>query len=136
MKTRLFILAAALLLMAIAAHSQEKSKFTKIDWALLAADASARTLDTISTRMDLSAPCKCNREAVLPGFIANHTGTMVVYSAGMVGADYLAVRMLVKHHHPRMAKALQIADFIEVTPMAVHNLTLRRTSAPNQWRTR
>lgn len=136
MKTRLFILAAALLLMAIAAHSQEKPKLTKIDWALLAADASARTLDTISTRMDLTAPCKCNREAVLPGFIANHTGTMIAYSAGMVGVDYFAARMLVKHHHRRMTMALQIADFIEVMPMAVHNLTLRRTNAPNQWRTK
>ena len=98
-------------------------RLERIDWALLAADASARTLDTISTRQMLG--CRCNHELVLPGFIANHTAALAAFETGMVAVNYEAVRYLRGRHHPRVARALLIGDALSVGTWAIHNFYLK-----------
>lgn len=98
--------------------------FDRTDWTLLSLDASARTLDTISTRLMLTAPCRCNHEMFLPPFIANHTAVLAVYGAGIVGVNIFAAHELKKHGHPRLAKVILAVDAVQDAPWAIHNLFL------------
>jgi hypothetical protein len=93
----------------------------RIDWSLLASDAGARALDTYSTRWALS---RGNHEIFLPGFVANHTPALAALEGGMVTLDYFVARRLVRHGHPRLARTMLLGDALQVSPWAIHNLTL------------
>jgi hypothetical protein len=119
-------LAALLLLCSTFAMSQElpqapKPHLDRIEMALLASDAAVRAVDVYSTHRMLQ---QGNRELFLPGFIANHTPVMALYSGAMVYADYKAASMLQAHHHTRMAKMVLLADQLQVAPWDLHNFAL------------
>lgn len=100
-------------------RSQSKPRFDKTEWALLTGDASSRALDVYSTHWAQSVG---NREALLPGFIANRTSTMALYSGGVVAAQYLIARTLFRHHHQGWAHIITGADIAVDAPFAIHNL--------------
>ncbi len=105
-----------------------KPHLDRTEWALLAADAGARGLDVYSTHWAESAG---NKEATLPGWIANHTPVMVLYSGGIVAAQYYVARKLFAHHHRKWAYAMTAADISITAPFAVHNLFLPVCVSPN-----
>lgn len=109
-----------------------KPHLDRTDWVLLAADAGSRALDTYSTHWALTqyemnshgVKVLANHEMFLPGFVANHTPVLAGVEAGMVAADFMTARYLVRHHHPRLAKVALMADFAQNAPWAIHNLYL------------
>jgi len=115
----------ALLILCTAACAQlpdaPKSRLDRTDYALLAADASARMLDAYSTRQALSHG---NREMFLPSAIASHDWTMYAYSGSVVVANYYAAKFLIRHRHPRIAKMVLSIDIAQDAPWAIHNLFL------------
>lgn len=100
----------------------------KTEWALLATDAAARGLDVYSTHWAEQAG---NKEGTLPGWIANHPPVMVLYSGGVVYAQYRVARWLFARHHRKWAYAVTAADISITAPFAVHNLYLPVCTAPN-----
>jgi hypothetical protein len=102
---------------------QPQPKFGKVDWTLIAADASVRALDVYSTHQMLK---NGYHEIVLPKFIADHTPAMAAYSTGCVASDYMVARMLIKHHHPKLARIVVAVDASQDAYWAVHNLTLKQ----------
>ena len=118
------LLALVLGVLSLAAEGQEptgQNKPSRIDWTLLIADATARGLDTWSTHRILE--CHCNQEQVIPGFIANHTPTMALFSTGMVAVDWWTLRR-VERKHPRLARVLSAVDIAGTATVAGHNLSL------------
>ena len=105
-----------------------KPKLDRVEWGLLVADAAARGLDVYSTHW---AECAGNKEATLPGWIANHTSVMALYSGGEVAAQYWVAKKLTAHHHSKWAHALTVADVSVTLPFAVHNLFLPVCKAPD-----
>jgi hypothetical protein len=102
-------------------QKEPRKNLNRIDWYLLASDAGIRTLDFYSTRAALH---RGNHEKFLPGFVVNHTASLAAFEGGMVALDYFAARKLIRHHHPRIARIVLLADFVQVAPWAIHNLTL------------
>jgi len=88
----------------------------------------ARGLDVYSTHWAESVG---NKEGTLPGWIANHSPVMALYSGGVVYAQYWLARKLFAHHHRKLAYALTAADASVTAPFAVHNLFLPVCLAPN-----
>jgi hypothetical protein len=105
-----------------------KPHLDRAEWSLLAVDAAARGLDVYSTHWAEQAG---NKERVLPGFIANHPPVMVLYSGGMVAAQYWIARKLFAHHHRKLAYVMTTADVAITAPSAIHNLFLPVCVAPN-----
>jgi hypothetical protein len=99
----------------------------KVEWSLLAADASSRALDVYSTHQMLA---NGHHEIVLPKFIADHTPVMAAYSAGTVVMDYFVTRRLEKHGHRTLARLVTSIDLAQDAPWAVHNLFLKRLPPP------
>lgn len=110
-----------------------KPQLDKTEWALLAADAGARGLDVYSTHWAESAG---NKEATLPGWIANHPPVMALYSGGIVAVQYLVACKLFAHGHRKLAYAITTADLSITTPYAIHNLFLPVCVAPNIYTTK
>jgi hypothetical protein len=123
-----------LLLAVLPAFGQERPKLDKAEFALLAADAGSRALDVYSTHKMLESGYQ---EELLPGFIADHTGTMAAYSGGCVVVDWLVYRRL-REHHRKLAHVLTLVDIGQDVPWAIHNLylsghhvgTLKNPNAP------
>jgi hypothetical protein len=123
-----------LLLAVLPAFGQERPKLDKAEFALLAADAGSRALDVYSTHKMLESGYQ---EELLPGFIADHTGTMATYSGGCVVLDWLVYRRL-REHHRKLAHVLTLVDIGQDVPWAIHNLylsghpvgTLKNPNAP------
>ena len=109
-----------LLLAVLPAFGQERPKLDKAEFALLAADAGSRALDVYSTHKMLESGYQ---EELLPGFIADHTGTMAAYSGGSVVLDWLVYRRL-REHHRKLAHVLTLVDIGQDVPWAIHNLYL------------
>jgi hypothetical protein len=119
---------ALLLLFSVAALGQEtKPHIDKTEWALLAADASARSLDVYSTHWALKAG---NKEGTLPGWIADHPPVMALYSGGMVAGQYFVARKLSPRHR-KLAHFITAMDITVTAPFAVHNLFLPVCVSPN-----
>ena len=100
-----------------------RAHLDRAEWALLAADAGSRALDTYSTRLSLREGA---REMFLPGIVVDHTWTMAAYSGGVVALDGWATNELERHHHARLAHALPAIDIGLDLPWAIHNLYLPR----------
>ena len=100
---------------------------TRLDWALLLSDTTVRGLDTWSTRRALTS-CTCNKEAELPGWIANHTATDAAYSAGAVLTVWTVSRRI-ERKHPKLAHALTLLDIGGVGIAVAHNVTLFKPPA-------
>jgi hypothetical protein len=98
-----------------------KPHLDKIDWALIATDASVRALDTYSTRWMLD---NGNRELFLPKFVANHTPVLAATEGAAVAGNILAARILEHHHHGKLAKLALSIDIAGDAPWAIHNLYL------------
>jgi len=97
----------------------------RLDWALLASDAAVRTLDIVSTRRALTAPCRCNHEMFLPGLLANHTPALAAFEDGMLILNYEIANRMRRRGHLRRATAVIAVDVAVVAPWAIHNLFLR-----------
>jgi hypothetical protein len=111
-----------------------KPRIDGLTWTILAADGGARALDAYSTRRMLKNSCSsglqmagtstCNYEQNLPGFIANHTSGMYAFDGVVWLSEVAATRLLVRHHHRRLARLIPFMDFLSTTSFAVNNLTL------------
>lgn len=112
----LFLLFATLL----PAQSPERPPHSKIDWSLLVADVSVRSLDVYSTHRALS---EGYQERFLPSAVADHVPSMAAYSGAMVFVDYLILREF-EPHHPRLARIAVSADVVRDGYGAIHNLVL------------
>jgi hypothetical protein len=95
----------------------------KIEWTLLAADASSRALDVYSTHEML---LKGWHEEILPNFLVKNTAVMATYSAGTVALDYFVTRRLEQHHHRKLARLITAIDLGQDLPFAIHNLVLEK----------
>jgi len=105
-----------------------------LTWSLLAADGGARALDAYSTRRMLKNGCNsglqmagtstCNYEQNLPGFIANHPAGIYVFDGATWLSEFTMTRVLIHHHHERLARIVPLIDFLSTTSFAVNNLTL------------
>lgn len=125
-----FMLAAALTLPN--SPAPQPKHFDRTTWALVGADASVRALDVYSTHYMLHEECMgpwgeyhCHVERVLPKFIANHDSAMIAYSAATVAGNILTARFLIKHGHPKMAKAVLMFDIAGDGTLAVRNMFLK-----------
>lgn len=96
-----------------------------LDWALLAADSSMRSLDVYSTHRMLE---RGNHELFLPSPIAHHSAVLAAYGSGAVLFDSFLRRELLKHGHPRLGRLVVGIDAGQDGFWAVHNLFLGRTS--------
>ena len=91
----------------------------RMEWSLLAIDASSRALDVYMTRYSLTHG---GREIFLPPFIVNHASTMAAYSAGAIALDWLVARRLERHGHRKLAHTLTMLDIGQDPPGAIANL--------------
>jgi hypothetical protein len=98
-----------------------KPSIDRVEWSLLAADASMRVLDVYSTHQMLD---NGNRELFLPSAIASHTPAMVTYSASMVALDWWVARKL--SHRQRLVHLVTLIDTTQTGYWAIHNLTLTK----------
>ena len=98
------------------------SHLDRIEWSLLAADATTRGLDAYST---YRASQGGGHDAELPSCIAEHPAAMSAYSGGVVVLQYFLARSLFKHGHTRLAHLITAADVVQVGVAAGHNLTMR-----------
>jgi hypothetical protein len=127
-KTILMML--AIFAMRISAQSlpnAPKPRLDKTEWALLASDAAVRGVDVYSTHW---AEAAGNKERCLPGFIANHTPVMALYSGGVVYSQYRIAKKLTNHHHQKWAHAISAVDIAVTAPSAIHNFYLPVCVAP------
>ena len=121
MKTLLCIFALSISCMAQDLPNAPKPQLDKVEWSLLAADASVRTIDTITTRQMLE---RGNQENILPQFVVNHTPILIGVEAGMVGINYLLARELYKHNHQRVARVITGIDVASTGYWGIHNIVL------------
>lgn len=112
------ILALLLLLVPVASAQTNTPRIDRAEWALLAADASARGFDVYSTHRALSGG---NQEATLPGWIVNHPPVMAAYSGGIVLGQYYVARKLTPRHR-KLAYLITAVDVSFTAPFAVRNL--------------
>jgi hypothetical protein len=116
-----------LLLLAVPLAAQvpnaPQPKPDRVEWSLLAADASSRALDVYSTHQMLA---NGYHELLLPKAIADHTPAMAAYSAGAVALDWWTARRLERHGHRKLARLVTVIDIAQDAPWAVHNLYLKR----------
>ncbi len=111
-----------------------KPRIDRLTWTLLAADGGARVLDVYSTRRMLRNNCSsgqimqgtstCNYEQNLPGFIANHASGLYAFEGVAWLSEFTATRLLVRHHHERLARFVPLISFLSTTSFAANNLTL------------
>jgi hypothetical protein len=116
-----FLLAAALTLPE--APKPQPKHFDRTTWSLIAADASVRALDVYSTHQMIERGWK---EQMLPKSIAGHAPAMAACSAATTIGNVMTARYLVRHGHPRLAKAILSVDVAQDGYWAAHNLTLRK----------
>lgn len=94
--------------------------FTPTRIALFSADFLVRTLDAQSTMGNLSNPCHCYKEDVIPAITGTKAG-MYAYSlavpAGVMGASYIAHRM----HHNKIATIIPMIDIVVEAPAVSTN---------------
>lgn len=109
----------AILLLSSCLNAQSR----KVDFAALMIDAGARGLDVYGTERMLH---NGGRERVLPGVIANHAGTMVAYSATVVGLNWSVSRELKRRGHPRIAVFVPLIDAAITLPFAIQCFTIHK----------
>ena len=112
----------------------DRSHIDGLTWTILAADGGARALDAYSTHRMLKNNCSsglqmadtstCNYEQYLPGFISNHVSGLYSFESAVWLSEFAATRLLVRHHHRRMARLIPFMDFLSTTSFAANNLTL------------
>lgn len=101
----------------------------KFSWGFtssVAADASVRALDVISTHQALS---RGYHEMILPRAIADSTPRMAAYSGLCVAGNALVAHWLAKHGHGRKGELYLAGDIGMDGTLAVHNLALRKLKA-------
>ena len=111
-----------------------KPRIDGLTWTLLAADGGARALDAYSTQRMLKNSCSsgqkmvgvstCNYEQNLPSFIANSAGGIYAFDSAIWASEFVATKLLISHHHRRIARFIPLIDCLSTTSFAVNNLTL------------
>lgn len=111
-----------------------RPRIDRLTWTILAADGGARVLDAYSTHRMLKNNCSsglqmagtstCNYEQYLPGFISNNVSVLYSFEGAVWLSEFEATRLLVQHHHRRLARLIPSIDFLSTTSFAVNNLTL------------
>lgn len=108
-------------LISCAAYGQQKKPaehYQRIDWQLLAADATVRSYDVYSTHYALTHG---GHETLLPNVIAAHPALMAVYSGGGVALDWFVTNQLIKHHHRKLARIYSLVDTGQVFAETIGN---------------
>ncbi len=115
----LFALTAAPLAAQLEPVQQRRSK---IDLALLAADAGVHAMDVCSTRRLLN---NGGHEMFLPDAVVDSTAGMALYSASVtIGLQHLSAQL--RPWHPRLARLIPILDIAATAPFVIHNFTIDR----------
>jgi len=81
----------------------ERQSFAVEDWGLLGGAAVLRFLDYKSTVKCMSDPANFH-EVELPNALVHNDPAFGAFEAGMVGVNYYAYRLFVRHHHRTMAR--------------------------------
>lgn len=97
--------------------------FTPLMVGLFAGDAVVRGLDAISTNHNLSNPCKCFQEDVIP-FATGTVGGTWAFSEGVVVANIVAGYALHRLRHDRLAKLVPVVDMAYDSPAVVKNFII------------
>lgn len=92
-----------------------------MDKLLLAGVMAMRLLDAQSTHSMLA---RGNREQILPAAIAQHQPAMYAYSIGAGALETVAIIVLKRHNHQRLARMLAIADMATSAAVVAHNESL------------
>ena len=128
------LLALTLGVLALAAGAQEpdpnlaayflqpkpKPHLGRVEWSLLASDASIRSLDMYSTKRMLD---QGNRERLLPMFVAGHPAVMGLAEGADVAGQWWVARRL-STRRPRLVHAITAIDLVTDAPCAVRNLLI------------
>jgi hypothetical protein len=102
-------------------------------WTLLGADAVSRTVDAYSTHRMLKNECglepqtpglsTCNYEKYLPHSVSHNVTALYAFEGSAWLTQYFVVKLLVQHHHPRLARFVPVIDIAVTAPFAINNLT-------------
>lgn len=110
MKTALFLALLATPALAQLPDAPRPVPVPKIDRALAVTDFSVRMNDAFATWENRPAHCLNCYESNLPQAMANSLPAMLAYGAAVSGSVFVASTELRKHHHPKLARLLPIAD--------------------------
>lgn len=97
---------------------------SKVDFALLGADAVVRMADVYTTKQDQASHC-C-RENILPKFIIGNQGRFIGFEAATSAGIWEGSRYLHRHHHPKLGDLATIADIVLVGITDWHNYELSK----------
>ena len=110
-----------------------KPRIDAFTWTLLGADAVSRTLDAYSTHRMLKNECglqpqtpgpsTCNYEKYLPHSVSHNVTALYAFEGSAWLTQYFVVKLLVQHHHPRLARFVPVIDIAVTAPFAITNLT-------------
>lgn len=103
--------------------SKRERFWTPLMVGLFAGDAVVRGLDAISTNRNLSNPCRCFQEDVIPFATGTPAGTWA-FSEGVVVANIVASYTLHRLHHDRLAKLVPVVDMAYDSPAVVKNFRI------------
>lgn len=111
----------------------QKPRIDAFTWTLLGADAVSRTLDAYSTHRMLKNECglqpqapglsTCNYEKYLPHSVSHNVTALYAFEGSAWLTQYFVVKLLVQHHHPRLARFVPVVDITLTAPFAITNLT-------------
>ena len=110
-----------------------KPRIDAFTWTLLGADAVSRTLDAYSTHRMLKNECglqpqtpglsTCNYEKYLPHSVSHNVTALYAFEGSAWLTQYFVVKLLVQHHHPRLARFVPVIDIAVTAPFVITNLT-------------
>lgn len=97
-----------------------KPKLNVLDWGLLGAASTLRVLDFTSTEQALADPTHFH-EAMLPTKLVENKAAFAGFEAATVGANYVAYKILVRHHMRSLAQVAQYVYVGGMTFQVAHN---------------
>lgn len=119
----------AALALGLTLHAQElpqapKPHILTVDRALYAADLTLRVMDTTSTHALFNDPCACHYEIdpIAPG--GKGWGHVSLFQAGMFLAVAGSAEVLRRHHHPRIARIVMLADIADEVWAVQNNMRI------------
>jgi len=97
-----------------------KPNLNLLDWTLVGAASALRVLDYTSTEKALADPTHFH-EAMLPTKLVENKPAFAAFEAATVGANYVAYKMLVRHHMRSLAQVAQYVYVSGMTFQVAHN---------------
>lgn len=99
-------------------------KANVLDLSLDLADVTIRTMDLIETNALVNNPCKCvvEYDPIAPS--GKTIPPELIFQYGWSAAFIFTHRELLKHNHPRWARALMAGDIVVESVTVVRNMTM------------